>query len=296
MLNYQLAKHLHLFREEGGAGKEARLPVFLWLLTRKNHRSRAWGSVETIASQTGFGKPRVVEALDWLKEMGAIEVVPKSQRKDSELLVRCNVYEMTGIIKVGDQTVPYLYTNEPSGTESEPDDDPDGTESEPDQDHDKPSGSLNGDPSFIKELSQYPDSDHDSIDMTETEPIEPTDRDVLTARLKDLTDKAGQPWTEQDEMTITRWMTDNEPAVIAEWLDYVARNPKLKPAAYVTTMLQKGGLPPKQKKQMTPPASTPQPKYLDAPAPGEGDDDDTILSPGFAKMRARVLAESKGVQ
>ncbi len=109
-LNYQLADQLKHFRDPG-AGKEARLPVLMYLVLRANIRQRCWPNAETIAQDTGIGKPRVLNALQWLADQGAIYHVPPAKRVGSEKRPRASrhVYQLTGIIQLDAAPVEYLY-------------------------------------------------------------------------------------------------------------------------------------------------------------------------------------------
>jgi len=111
ILNFQLAAQLQHFRAGHGAGKEARLPVLLYLLLRCNKHLRCWPDVETIARETGIGKPRIVEALAWLVAHQAVMYVPVAKRTGHEQKLRKNrrIYQLTGVITLNEQPIEYLF-------------------------------------------------------------------------------------------------------------------------------------------------------------------------------------------
>jgi hypothetical protein len=112
IFNYQIASKLCHFRE-AGSGREARLTVLLYLTLRANVRLRCWPGIKTIAADTGIGKPRVVDAVQWLVEHGALYVVPVDKRigKEVHLNNNRNVYQLTGIIHLDGSLCEYLYLN-----------------------------------------------------------------------------------------------------------------------------------------------------------------------------------------
>jgi len=108
-MSNNLASNLKFFVSEETDGKFARLPVFEWLRSyaANSPRSRAWGGLNRIASDTGFGKPRVSAALDWLQAHGAIYLVPNSMRIGDERETRSHVWQLTGLIHLNDKLVRY---------------------------------------------------------------------------------------------------------------------------------------------------------------------------------------------
>lgn len=109
-LNFNLRTHMHHFREAGD-GKELRLPVLLQLVLFANARNRCWPSQKTIGSNLGCDHSMVSKAIKWLREHGAIYVVPYEYRVDAEadLEPSKHVYQLTGLVLLGGEPVPYLY-------------------------------------------------------------------------------------------------------------------------------------------------------------------------------------------
>lgn len=107
-LHWKFREVMAEFRDEG------RLAVYLCYLLHANHRSRAWPSVETICSETGWSTASVVEAKKWLVERGALKPVPYTKRVDDEtqLHQRVDIMEVTGVFEYKGETVPILYANQ----------------------------------------------------------------------------------------------------------------------------------------------------------------------------------------
>ena len=100
--DYEFTKYAHHFSQKG-PGREARLIVLKMLTLHINRRNRAWPSPETLAKETGYGRARVIEALQWLVEKGAIYNVPVSHRVGEEARLHGNkaVWQITGMMRVG---------------------------------------------------------------------------------------------------------------------------------------------------------------------------------------------------
>lgn len=107
-------------RKAPGGGSEFRLPVLVYGTLSANERNRFWQSQKTIANDLGTYKPRISDAIDWLIEMKALEIVPHELRVGMEKQVRGHVYQLTGAILLDGEKVPYLYLGESNVTESVP--------------------------------------------------------------------------------------------------------------------------------------------------------------------------------
>lgn len=115
-LDWKLREALPHLRENG------RLNVLVALILRANVRNRCWPTMERIAKDTGYGLEAVNEAKKWLKEHGAIEIVPFAQRVGEEKKIRSNrqhVYQLTGVIEIDGTTYPYFYISPTEISDSE---------------------------------------------------------------------------------------------------------------------------------------------------------------------------------
>jgi len=70
--------------------------------------------MDLLADETGWSIVLVTRAKQWLLDVGAMVLVPYNKRVDDELKLppRQHVYQLTGMIKLGDEIVPYLYLSE----------------------------------------------------------------------------------------------------------------------------------------------------------------------------------------
>lgn len=112
ILDGNIFKHFKDIRSDGEQqAYEARIPVFMMLISAANKRLRTWHSVNSIMECTGYSKTPVTEALAWLESRGAIYNVPKEARSGHESRIHGNrkVWQLTGIIKIGEQIVDYLF-------------------------------------------------------------------------------------------------------------------------------------------------------------------------------------------
>lgn len=111
MFDLKFKHYLNAIRSEGGGRTEARFPILFALALYANQRNRAWPDPETLAADTGYGYARVIDALQWLADRGAIYNVPADKRSGAEKKVRANkhIYQLTGLIRINGQTVPYQY-------------------------------------------------------------------------------------------------------------------------------------------------------------------------------------------
>ncbi len=109
-LHWDVGKNTRIFRQKG-VGEEARLHVLINLMARANIRNRCWPSVETIMKDTGFTHKQSISAsIQWLVEHGAIYIVPYDKRVGEEIRLprRKYVYQLNGIIKIGEKVFEYL--------------------------------------------------------------------------------------------------------------------------------------------------------------------------------------------
>lgn len=109
--HWDLGKQTKLFRQDPGPGSEARLHVLINILSHANLRLRAWPSVEKIMDGTGFNdKTAIAEAIKWLFDHGAIYNVPFDKRvgQEKKLSNRKYVFQLTGIININGQILPYI--------------------------------------------------------------------------------------------------------------------------------------------------------------------------------------------
>lgn len=100
--------------------KDDRIGVLFFLLLHVNNRNRCWPSYDTIQAHTGIHRASIVRAVTWLKNCGAIELVPFSKRvgKELDLPVRQHVYQLTGDLQWEGKTIPYLHFLRDSDAES----------------------------------------------------------------------------------------------------------------------------------------------------------------------------------
>lgn len=95
-------------------GEKGRLTVLIDLLLRADQLHwRCYPSIKKIAKDTGQSTSVVDAALDWLVEHDAIVKVGYHQRigKEKKLPSRQSVYQLTGMVTIGEQTYPYLFLN-----------------------------------------------------------------------------------------------------------------------------------------------------------------------------------------
>lgn len=242
MLDTQFAKFLYLFRSEG-AGKEARLAVFVWLYLRKNSRSRAWGNVETIAHETGFGKPRVIEALDWLRQVGAVMLVDKSLRMGKECRVRGYVYELTGTLESEQQSIQYFIQPvdteteliaDATSSESEPQEVRNGTESEPKN----ANGTVSVMTSSISELVSS-----QSVSLASGQPVPFEVQKERHAAAITLYQELGGKLDGKGSRLLAAAVTVNHDLTM-QWIRHCAANPSVKYApGLIKAMVAKGEAP-----------------------------------------------------
>lgn len=91
--------------------KKGKLKLLLALLSRCNARNRCWPSIQQLATDTGLHHDTIVLNIHWFIEHGAIVLVPNTMRvRDEKLLSPFQVvYELTGVIRINGNTVPYLH-------------------------------------------------------------------------------------------------------------------------------------------------------------------------------------------
>lgn len=104
-LHWALRAHLKDLRDDG------RLALLTALILHANIRMRCWASTDLLISETGWSRVPVVAAKKWLGEHGAFVLVPFRKRVDEELKLprRQHVYQLTGILRLDGETVPYLF-------------------------------------------------------------------------------------------------------------------------------------------------------------------------------------------
>lgn len=104
-LNWQLRDYLHELRDDG------RLFVLLSIYLHRNIRNRSWPSYDTIQAETGYGREAVSRSIKWLIENLAFARVPYSKRIGEEKLLgrRKNIYQLTGVIVLGDAVRRYMF-------------------------------------------------------------------------------------------------------------------------------------------------------------------------------------------
>ncbi|MBK8032231.1 MAG: hypothetical protein IPK17_22685 [Chloroflexi bacterium] len=113
--HWDIMKRNGLFRKEEGAGSTLRFDVLMSLLGRANIRLRCWPSVETLINDLAVNdKTAVAAALKWLADHGAIYNVPKDKRvgKEKWLLPQKYVFQLTGVVKIGDEVMEYILMQE----------------------------------------------------------------------------------------------------------------------------------------------------------------------------------------
>ena len=113
--HWDILKRNGLFRAEEGAGSTLRFDVLMSLVGRANMRLRCWPSVETLIENLGVSDRTALTAvLKWLADHGAIYNVPKDKRvgKEKWLLPQKYVFQLTGIIKLGDTVMEYILMQE----------------------------------------------------------------------------------------------------------------------------------------------------------------------------------------
>lgn len=95
----------------------SRWTVLTMLILHANIRNRCWTSIDYLASKLGKSTATIEAALKWLRKVGAVEVVPYKERVDAEKLLptRQYVYQLTGKLTNGDQSIPYLYVSPVNG-------------------------------------------------------------------------------------------------------------------------------------------------------------------------------------
>lgn len=106
-LHWALRAHLKDLREDG------RLAVLTALILHANIRNRCWVSTDILAVETGWSRPSIVHAKQWLAAHGVFVLVPFHKRVDEELYLppRQHVYQLTGIMTFDGEAVPYLLMN-----------------------------------------------------------------------------------------------------------------------------------------------------------------------------------------
>lgn len=102
-LNWNLRDVLFVF-------KDSRLPVFVSIFLHKNTRNRSWPSNDLIADETGLSSAPISAAIGWMIESNVVMLVPFEKRIGLELKLpnRKNIYQLTGVVLVGDEYYPYL--------------------------------------------------------------------------------------------------------------------------------------------------------------------------------------------
>lgn len=91
-------------------GAEARFYVLHYLIASANMRLRCYPGIETIMEDTGFEKAPVIAALAWLETHGVMYNVPQDKRvgQEAKLHPRKKVWQLTGVIELEGQVLPYL--------------------------------------------------------------------------------------------------------------------------------------------------------------------------------------------
>lgn len=113
--HWQLKSHFHYIRSDGDKqAYEARIPVLLHLILSANANLRCFVGIQALCRDTGFTNKPITEALQWLQDHGAIYNVPKEQRVGAEKRLHANkkVWQLTGILKVAEGIIDYLYTGD----------------------------------------------------------------------------------------------------------------------------------------------------------------------------------------
>lgn len=106
-LDYTIRESLIEFRASG------RLHVFMSLYLHANLRLRVWVGYDLIHLETGLARASISDSLEWLRESSAILPVPYRQRigLEKKLAPSKSVYQLTGLIQIKGNFVPYLYLN-----------------------------------------------------------------------------------------------------------------------------------------------------------------------------------------
>lgn len=106
-LHWNLREILKEFRPDG------RLNVFTCILLHKNNRNRSWPSNELIHKETGFSLAPISASIGWLLESYAMVLVPYDKRvgKEKSCGKNKNIYQMTGVIRIGDEYHQYWSMN-----------------------------------------------------------------------------------------------------------------------------------------------------------------------------------------
>lgn len=104
-LHWALRAHLKDLREDG------RLAVLTALILHANMRNRCWVSTDLLIEETGWSRPSIVHAKQWLAARGAFVLVPFRKRVEEETKLprRQHVYQLTGVMKFDGAAVPYLF-------------------------------------------------------------------------------------------------------------------------------------------------------------------------------------------
>ncbi len=112
--NWAIRPYIKDFRqpdEKYPKGVEARYVILDYLILCSNLRLRNFYGVETIMEECGFNSSAVVaDALGWLFDRGALYNVPPEYRvgKEAKLSKNKYVFQMTGVIYLRGQWIPYL--------------------------------------------------------------------------------------------------------------------------------------------------------------------------------------------
>lgn len=96
---------------------EGQLKLLLALLSRCNARNRCWPTTQQLSTDTGLHHDTIVVNIHWFIEHGAIMLVPDNLRVGDEELLSPDqvVYELTGVIRINGNTVPYLHNAQTGG-------------------------------------------------------------------------------------------------------------------------------------------------------------------------------------
>lgn len=102
-LNWNLRDILYHF-------SDSRLHVFMSIYLHKNMRNRSWPSNELIKEETGLSNTPVTNAIDWLIKSQVIMLVAYDKRVGLELKLpsRKYIYQLTGVVLIGEEYHPYL--------------------------------------------------------------------------------------------------------------------------------------------------------------------------------------------
>lgn len=97
-------------RENNGELSKDRGWTLVLLYMHSNAHGRCWPSIRTLCTEIGCANAKADSIIDWLVQRGALMKVPLDKRVTEEkaLNKRKSVYQLTGVIQIGEQWKHYL--------------------------------------------------------------------------------------------------------------------------------------------------------------------------------------------